>query len=235
MDYSLIIPIYNEKKSLPELINQIHSIKTDIEIILIDDGSNDGSSELLTDYCKNNEIIIVKNKSNLGKGYSIIKGLKSASGDNIILADGDLEIDITIIPKIIKIYDQLFNEHHHSNVLVGVREGLNSQKNYTIFKLGNKCVNLIFNLLYGTNFQDILCCLKIINREKMIDFNLTSQGFDIETEIMAQIAKRKMTVKEYSISYRSRSLKDGKKIKLLDSFSIFRKMIIQRLSWRSFH
>ena len=228
MDYSLIIPIYNEKKTLPELLNQIQSIKDYMEIILIDDGSNDGSSEILDNYCKNNEIIVHKNKSNLGKGCSVKKGLKLASGNNIILADGDLEIDITIIPTIIKSNGDNFKKHNHNSALVGVREGLNNQKNYTVFNLGNKYVNLIFNFIYGTNFKDILCCLKIINRKKMIDFNLTSKGFDIETEIRAQIAKRKMSAKEYVIGYKSRSLKDGKKIKLLDSFSIFKRMFIQK-------
>ena len=196
-----------------------------MEIILIDDGSDDGSNEILKNFNKNNEIITFKNKSNLGKGYSITKGLELASGKNIILADGDLEIDITIIPTIIKSYGDNFKKHNHNSVLVGVREGLNNQKNYTVFNLGNKYVNLIFNFIYGTNFQDILCCLKIINREKMIDFNLASEGFDIETEIMAQIAKREMSTIEYVIGYKSRSLKDGKKIKLIDSFLIFKRMI----------
>ncbi len=229
MDYSLIIPIFNEKKTLPGLLNQINSIKDRMEIILIDDGSNDGSNEILKNFNKNNEIIILKNKSNLGKGHSIRKGLKLASGNNIILADGDLEIDITIIPTIIKSYGDNFIKHNHNSVLVGVREGLNNQKNYTVFNLGNKYVNLIFNFIYGTNFQDILCCLKIINREKMIDFNLASEGFDIETEIMAQIAKREMSTIEYVIGYKSRSLKDGKKIKLIDSFLIFKRMIKAKL------
>ena len=84
------------------MLNQIQSIKDHMEIILIDDGSNDGSNEILNSFNKNNEIIILKNKSNHGKGYSITKGLELASGNNIILADGDLEIDITIIPTIIK-------------------------------------------------------------------------------------------------------------------------------------
>lgn len=228
MDYSLIIPIFNEKKTLPDLLNQIKSIKDHMEIILIDDGSNDGSKEILKNFNKNNEIIIFKNKSNLGKGYAIKKGLELASGNNIILADGDLEIDITKIPTIIKSYGDNFKKHNHNSVLVGVREGLNNQKNYTVFNLGNKYVNLIFNFVYGTNFQDILCCLKIISRKKMIDFNLTSKGFDIETEIMAQIAKRKMSAIECVIGYKSRSIKDGKKIKLLDSLVILKRMFVEK-------
>ena len=106
-----------------------------MEIILIDDGSNDGSKEILKNFNKNNEIIIFKNKSNLGKGYAIKKGLELASGNNIILADGDLEIDITKIPTIIKSYGDNFKKHNHNSVLVGVREGLNNQKNYTVFNL----------------------------------------------------------------------------------------------------
>ena len=107
MDYSLIIPIYNEKKTLPILLNQIQSIKNYMEIIIIDDGSDDGSSEILYNYNKkNNEIIIFRNESNLGKGCSITKGLELSSGKNIILADGDLEIDITTIPTIIRFYEK---------------------------------------------------------------------------------------------------------------------------------
>ena len=145
------------KKNLPHLLNQIKKIKDHMEIILIDDGSNDGSNEILKNFNKNNEIIILKNKSNFGKGYSITKGLKLASGNNIILADGDLEIDITIIPAIIKSYGDNFKKNNHNSVLLGVRESLNNQKNYTVFNLGNKYVNLIFQFLSMEQTFKIYC------------------------------------------------------------------------------
>lgn len=228
MNYSLIIPIYNEIKALPKLLNQIQHLISHMEIILIDDGSNDGSSEILFNYCKTNETILLNNINNRGKGYSIIKGLKSASGKTIILADGDLEIDITILPRLIDTFEEVTKKNQENIAIIGIRKRLGIQNSSPIFYLGNKCVNLFFNYLYGTNFKDILCCLKIINRKKISEFNLISQGFDIETEIMAKIVKSKMTTQECEIDYESRSLKDGKKIKFFHTIPIIKRMILTK-------
>ena len=112
MNYTVIIPIYNEINTLKQLLNKLSYFTTNLEIIIVDDGSYDGTDKLIK-----NQIIfkIIENKKNRGKGYSIRKGIKSASYENIILIDGDLEIDIEQIPYLIKRYEVL-----KQTVLVGI-------------------------------------------------------------------------------------------------------------------
>ena len=114
MTYSLIIPIFNEGRSLHLLIEKLNMLDDKrIEIIIIDDGSDDGTNEILKE---NDQFIVKRNKINLGKGASIKKGIELASNKNVILMDGDLEVDISDIPKLISKY-----EHSESQVLTGVR------------------------------------------------------------------------------------------------------------------
>ena len=228
MSYSLIIPIYNEVKTLPILLKQLHTLESVNEIILIDDGSTDGSQNILNHHCDINESILIKNKFNLGKGQSIKKGIEIASSTNVILADADLEIDIEAISYLIEKHELMLNEPKANNVLVGVRKSQENQNGLTLLDLGNKLINFIFNLIYKSNFEDILCCLKIINKNQILNFNLSSQGFEIETEIMAKIAKNKFLVKQVNIDYKPRSVEDGKKIKKSDSYYIFKKMIKEK-------
>ena len=125
MFYSLIIPIYNEERTLPKLIDKLHKLNNKkIEIIIIDDGSNDGTNNILDNI---NEFIIKHNECNLGKGASILKGLELASSKNIIIIDGDLEIDINNIPKLISHY-----ENDNPDVLTGIRwDGRFDYQNFT--------------------------------------------------------------------------------------------------------
>ena len=156
MCYSLIIPVYNEIKTLPVLLDQLKNLNSLIEIIIIDDGSNDGSQKILKNYCIGGEIILIKNNTNIGKGHSIIKGIELASGTNIVLADGDLEIDIRDIPNLIEKHKMLNSVPKESNVLVGVRENFNNPNITTIFDLGNKFINMVFNVLFIIIFRTII-------------------------------------------------------------------------------
>ena len=107
MTYTLIIPIYNEERTLPVLLNKLYNLNNNnIEIIIVDDGSNDNTQNILS---KNDLFVILRNKINIGKGASIKKGVKSANNQNIILIDGDLEIDIDQIPRLINKYEKQTN------------------------------------------------------------------------------------------------------------------------------
>ena len=113
MNYSIIIPIYNEERSLPSLLDKLEKIPNEIEVIIVDDGSNDQTDIILSNY---NNFTIIHNKSNIGKGAAIKKGVESVSNQNIILMDGDLEIDIDNIPRLIRKFEQSNND-----AILGIR------------------------------------------------------------------------------------------------------------------
>ena len=222
MNYSLIIPIYNEGHTLQLLLNKLDKLKdNNIEIIIVDDGSNDNTKDILNE---NGLFIILKNKINIGKGASIKKGIKSANNQNIILIDGDLEIDIDQIPRLIKEYEQ-----SDKDVLAGIRWKKNSDIKFEINAIGNFFINSLFNLLYKTNLNDVLCCVKIINTNLLKSLDIRSNGFSIEIETTAKLLLRNRTIEEATINYIRRSFDQGKKLKISDGWIITWTMIKLKL------
>ena len=213
MTYTLIIPIYNEERTLPTLLNKLYKLKNkNIEIIIIDDGSNDNTQNILIG---NDSFIILRNELNKGKGVSIKKGILSAKNQNIILIDGDLEIDIENVPKLIHSFEKSNND-----VITGVRWRKNSDFKFEINTVGNYLINSLFNLLYSTNLNDVLCCVKIINTDLIKSLNIQSKGFGIEIETMAKLVLNKLNIEEIDIAYNRRTAKEGKKLKISDGWSI---------------
>ena len=222
MNYSLIIPIYNEGHTLQLLLNKLDKLKNDnIEIIIVDDGSNDNTQDILNE---NGLFIIFKNKINSGKGASIKRGIKLANNQNIILIDGDLEIDIDQIPKLIKKY-----EKSDKDVLAGIRWNKNSNIKFEINALGNFFINSLFNVLYRTNLNDVLCCVKILNTNLLKSLDIQSNGFSIEIETTAKLLLRNHTIEEATINYIRRSFNQGKKLKISDGWIIIWAMIKSKL------
>ena len=225
MNYTVIIPIYNEINTLKQLIKKLSHFTTNLEIIIVDDGSYDGTNKLLKNQTR---FKIIKNKKNRGKGYSIRKGIKSASFENIILIDGDLEIDIEQIPLLIKRYEVL-----KQTVLVGIRwPNIKKKELSTLNDLGNYLFNFIFNIIYDTNFNDILCCVKIIKKNIIANLELAKDDFSIESEIMAKLAVKKIPVKEININYIRRSVKQGKKLKMIHGLSILSTILKTKLFYK---
>ena len=220
MRYSIIIPIFNEERTLLRLLKKLESIESKNEIIIVDDGSNDRTDEILKNQC---DYIVIKNKKNLGKGSSIRNGLKLASKDNIIIIDGDLEIDLDEIPKLTSAF-----EENKYDVIIGRRWNNNKKIGFQINRIGNFIINFIFNSLYKTNFNDVLCCVRVIKKKSLLSFNLRSKGFDIEIETIINIVKKGLKYKEVELSYNRRMVQDGKKIKLSDTWIILWKMISLR-------
>ena len=222
MTYSIIITIYNEKEILPDLIKKLKKLEDTIQIIIVDDGSDDGSENII-----NNSLpfTIVKNKINKGKGASIIKALNYIKNKNTILIDGDLEIDVEDIPSYINLF-----ENSTADVISGVRWGKNNKNNFYINRLGNFLINGLFNAFFFSNVKDVLCCLKILNSDLLKSLNLNSQNFSIEVETMAKLFQRKKIVEEIYINYTRRSISEGKKIKATDSFDIIKKIVLLKIN-----
>ena len=222
MTYSLIIPIYNEQRTLPALLNRLNRLDKKIEIIIIDDGSNDDSKDLLL---QSDRFIIIRNKYNIGKGASIRKGVDLASNNNIIFMDGDLEVEIDEIPRLITRF-----ENKNIDVLVGIRWKGNINLDLDINTIGNYLINGLFNLLFKSKLNDVLCCVRILNLKQFKSLNIQSDGFSIEVETMAKLVLRGLIIDEIQIQYNRRTLKEGKKLKISDSWNIIWRMIKIRIT-----
>ena len=218
MEYSIIIPIYNENEKVDILLKELECFKKNFEIIIVDDGSNDGTTEKVSTF---NYIIPIINKINIGKSSSIIKALDIAKGKYVILFDGDLEISTNQIKYLSQIHKK--NKHY---IIKGNRD-LKSNK-LSVFGLGGYFLNYIFNLTYKSSFEDIFCCLIIIEKKLLLSFAIRSKKFGIETEIMTNIVIEKLQYIEKRIDYRRRRFKKGKKFNIFDVYEILLIMFLKR-------
>ena len=217
MSYSLIIPIYNEIRTLPKLLKQLEILNQKVEIIIIDDGSNDGSDILLSNI---NQYKVLQNKNNLGKGASILRGVNSATKKTIILIDGDLEINIDAVPKLITKF-----ENNKNDAVVGIRWRKKDTVRFEINSIGNYLINNLFNLLYRSTLNDVLCCMKILDKKLFKSLKIQSTGFSIEVETMAKLILSNSIIEEIYIDYHRRTPKEGKKLKISDGWNIVWTMI----------
>jgi glycosyltransferase involved in cell wall biosynthesis len=211
---SIIIPIFNEIKKLPTLLKQLEPYKYKNQIIIINDGSYDGSKEFLD---LQNNITIIHHKKNFGKGAAVQTALKKVKERTVMIADGDLEIDFkSLRPLILSIKSE--------QIVTGYRYSKDKNR-YSLNDYGSLWLNYIFNLIFASNFKDILCCIKIIPTKTIKSFNLCAKGFDLETEIMAKICMHNIKSSQKKVIYNRRSVKEGKKLRITDSLFIIKKMI----------
>jgi|TARA_B110000495_G_C22989636_1_gene582590 dolichol-phosphate mannosyltransferase len=222
MSYSLVIPVYNEGRLLNNLLENLKALDQQIEIIIVDDGSNDETQKILS---KIKDHTIVTNTHNNGKGSAIKNGVKVAKNENIILFDGDLEIKIESISELIQKY-----EKDAFSPITGIRWGKNENLNFELNRLGNYFINNFFNIIYQSDFNDVLCCVKIINKNLFNSLNLLSNGFDIEVEIMAKLINKNVMIREAPVNYNRRTVEEGKKLKISDSLKILKKIILVKIA-----
>ena len=220
MKVSIIIPCYNEQSTIKEIINKINSQSNiEKEIIVIDDFSNDKTREILEKDLKNNIHKIILNERNYGKGYSIKKGIESASGDCIIIQDADLEYDPTDYKKLL---DPIINGV--ADVVYGSRFIGTSERRVLYFwhTIGNKLLTLLSNIFSNLNLTDMEVGYKVFKSNVLKEINLVENRFGFEPEVTAKIAKKNIRIYEVGISYFGRKYSEGKKITWKDGFSAIR-------------
>jgi len=214
MKLSVIIPCYNEKGHLPKLISLVkNSPFQDKEIILVDDGSNDGTAELIKFDLEPMVDKIIYHPKNLGKGAAIRSALKHVTGDMVIIQDADLEYDPNEYPKLIA---PIINGK--ADVVYGSRflgEGPHRVHLFWHY-VGNKLLTLLSNMFTNLNLTDMETCYKLFKTEIIKGIDIEENGFGIEPEITAKVAKRKCRIYEIGISYYGRSYDEGKKINWRD-------------------
>lgn len=209
---SIIIPVYNERCTIFEIIKKIQSVPLEKEIIIVDDGSTDGTRELLQLIENDQDIRVLYHSHNMGKGMAIRTAIPHVSLDVVIIQDADLEYDPNDYPRLISPLKQGI---HHA--VYGTREGLpGNTRSHLRYFWGGKFLTWLTNLLYGSNLTDMPTCYKAFNTKLFKALQLTCQQFEFCPEVTAKILKQGHTIGEVPIHYYPRKIKDGKKIRCKD-------------------
>ena len=221
---SIIIPVYNEEDYLEPLFKDLEKYfnYNDVEVIVVNDGSNDDSNNILEKLKKNFykfEYKLLTLTRNFGKGYAVREGAKKSIGKYLLLQDADLELDIKDAKEI---YEIISNDKE-IDCIFGSRylSGKLKKHNYFINELTGKFNTLIFNLFFGQSLSDIHCGLKIFSRDVYDKINLSVNDFGLEIDIAAQIIKNNYYIYEVGVSYFSRTVSSGKKITWIDGLKSY--------------
>lgn len=212
---SILIPVYNEQNTICEIIKKVLAQKQYTkEIIVIDDNSSDQTKKLLKDYFSEN-IKLIENEKNYGKGYCLKQGIKNASGEIIIIQDADLEYDPSDYTKLLS--PIITNK---ADVVYGSRFIGDSEKRVLFFwhRVGNLILTFLSNAFTNLNLSDMEVGYKAFKTECIKDIDLIEKRFGFEPEITAKIAKKKLRIFEVGIKYYGRTYDEGKKINWKDGF-----------------
>ncbi len=211
MFLSIIIPAYNEIRTIGEILQKVFETPYDKEIIIVDDGSKDGTREYLTrlkEKEKDKNIKIIFHEKNMGKGASIRTGISAATGDIILIQDADLEYDPREYPKLLApIIEGKADVVYGSRFMGGPHRVL-----FFWHYVGNKIITLLSNMFTDLNLSDMETGYKVFTKEILEGVEIKSNRFGLEPEITAKMAKKKARIYEVDIAYYGRSYQEGKKI-----------------------
>ena len=219
MKITVIIPVFNEVKTVRAIIDKIQNLKDlDIQIILVDDFSTDGTRELIENELSKKVDKVVFHSSNQGKGSAIISAKKFIKGNIVIIQDGDLEYDPKDYYQLIKpILNNSYKIVYGSRILGKGR--YSSNKFTSLFRIFcNHILTIISNLINSQNLTDAHTCYKVFKSEVFNEIILEENGFNFCPEITTKVSNLGIKIFEIPISYNGRTYKEGKKIKLIDGF-----------------
>ena len=214
MNLTVIIPVYNEVNNIGEILKRVQATKLAKEIIIVDDGSKDGTRDILKKLDGKKKVRVILHERNRGKGAAVVTGMKAALGDVLLIQDADLEYNPRDYPMLLQPI-----EEGVADVVYGSRF-LGGPHRVTMFwhLVANKLLTLLTNLLYNTILTDMETGYKVFRRVVIDGMVIRAKRFNFEPEFTAKILKRKHRIFEVPISFNPRDYSQGKKIKLKDAF-----------------
>lgn len=212
---SVVIPCYNEAKTIEKVVARVRAVGLADEIVIVDDGSTDGSRDILKrmDAEGHPDLRIIFHERNGGKGAALVTGFSQASGDVFMIQDADLEYDPRDYPVLLKpIEEGIATVVYGSRFLGGPRKAMNFWN-----MVANRILTLVTNILYNAILSDMETCYKCFRAEVARDMLIRARGFEFEPEFTAKVLKQGIRIYEVPISYNGREWHEGKKIKWTDA------------------
>ena len=210
-DLTILVPVYNEERTLQTIMRRIAETNPEAQIIYIDDGSRDRSLALLEEHKRPTDLVLTK--QNGGKGSAIRLGLEASRGTYTIIQDADLEYDPAEIRLLVA-----EAKAHPGSAVFGSRFLRPNPNIYRRFLLGNKTLTALMNLLFFSRLTDTYTCYKLLPTDLFRSLRLRSSGFELEAEICGKCLKTHIPIRELPISYHPRTIAEGKKINLKDAW-----------------
>jgi glycosyltransferase involved in cell wall biosynthesis len=223
---SFLVPAYNEAPTIREVLERVWALELEKQIVVVDDGSSDGTGDLAEEWATGREHVIVLHQPNRGKGAAVRAAIPHARGEITVIQDADLEYDPTDVPALIEPI-----ERGAADVVFGSRlSGGKPQRAYLFWHLvGNRFLSLLTNVLFNTTITDMETGYKAFRTEILRSLDLRQDDFAIEPEITGKICKRKLRVYQLPIAYYGRTYAEGKKITWRDGFKAIRVLVGVRL------
>jgi glycosyltransferase involved in cell wall biosynthesis len=225
---SVVVPVFNERNTLVELLRRVRSVELpddiDREIVVVDDGSDDGTRDVLHQL-SDSTVRVVLHETNSGKGAALRTGFAHVTGDYVIVQDADLEYDPRDWSKLLEPVLR-----GNARVVYGSRFTGERRNMLLLHWIGNRFLSLATNVLYNTTLSDMETCYKLIDRRLLEELTLRSKRFEIEPELTAKLLKRGVRIYEVPISYAGREFEEGKKITWRDGFSAFWTLVKYRFT-----
>jgi glycosyltransferase involved in cell wall biosynthesis len=214
MNMTVIVPVFNEEKTIEEIIRRVNKTGLASEILIVDDGSIDGTRAVLSRIEKQDHVRVVYHEENKGKGAAVRTGIEHATGDVILIQDADLEYDPRDYPNLLRpIEEGIADVVYGSRFLGGARRPI-----LFLNMVANKILTLTTNILYNNILTDMETGYKVFCRHVVQEMPLHARGFEFEPEFTAKILKRKVRIFEVPITFNPRDYTEGKKIKARDAF-----------------
>jgi glycosyltransferase involved in cell wall biosynthesis len=214
MQLSVVIPVFNEAGNIETILKRVKTTKLASEIVVVDDGSQDGTRDILKKLDGKNRVRVILHEKNQGKGAAVCTGIQAAKGDVILIQDADLEYSPGDYPALLQpILDDIADVVYGSRFLGGPRRA-------TMFwhMIANQLLTFMTNILYDTILSDMETGYKVFRRKVIEGMNLRAHRFDFEPEFTAKVLKRRYHIYEVPITFNPRDYSEGKKIKLHDAF-----------------